>query len=446
MQPRIGINLENSHKTKFTEIFAGSGGVDPYTNAISDIYHDNFGEGIYTGKGIYDLKVFNLVMKDKIPENTVLSHDLLEGNYLRCGLASDITLLDGYPKSYISFLKRLNRWIRGDYQILGYLSPDSNLSKLSKYKIIDNIRRGLFEITAVLNIIILIVLKMFLNAKIGFGLSIMFISIVISSLLELLEYIIFRKENIKRQKTFTKTAEGLKGSLYRAIINIITLPTKAYISIDAMVRTIYRMVVSKEHLLEWTTSEEAEKQDRNSVTFVYRKMLPNVILGFLFLILNLISDYNVYFKVLVYVISILYLIAPFIMWCISKENIKQKGIDKLTKQDKEYIKNVAEKTWEYFAKYSSKENSYLPPDNYQESRREKVTPRTSSTNIGLGILSIISSYDLKFITLEETIIRLENIINTIQNLEKWNGHLYNWYNIKNLEPLNPRYVSTVDSR
>jgi len=133
------------------------------------------------------------------------------------------------------------------------------------------------------------------------------------------------------------------------------------------------------------------------------------------------------------------------MWCISKENIKQKGIDKLTKQDKEYIKNVAEKTWEYFAKYSSKENSYLPPDNYQESRREKIVCRTSSTNIGLGILAVISAYDLKFIQLDKTVVYLENILNTIEKLEKWNGHLYNWYNTETKEPLIPRYVSTVDS-
>ncbi|MDE5830413.1 MAG: carbohydrate-binding protein, partial [Clostridia bacterium] len=299
MQPRVGINLENSYKTIFTEIFAGSGGVDPYTNAISDTYHDNFGEGIYTGKGIYDLKVFNLVMKGKIPENTVLSHDLLEGSYLRCGLASDIMLLDGYPKSYSSFLTRLSRWIRGDYQILGYLSSKSNLSKLSKYKILDNIRRSMLEITAILNITALILLKMFANVKVGFGIFLMLLSIVIPSVLELLGYIIFKKENIKKQKTFTKTIDGLKGSLYRALINIITLPTKAYISINAIVRTVYRMTVSKEHLLEWTTSEEAEKQDKNSVFSVYKKMLANVILGVIFLGLNLFATCSICFKVFV---------------------------------------------------------------------------------------------------------------------------------------------------
>ena len=446
MQPRVGIDLENSHKTIFTEIFAGSGGVDSYTNAISDTYHDNFGEGIYTGKGIYDLKVFNLVMKDKIPENTVLSHDLLEGNYLRCGLVSDIMLLDGYPKTYVSFLTRLHRWIRGDYQIVRYLGPKSGLNKLSRYKIVDNIRRSLLEITAILNIIVLSFFEMFSNAKFGFQIFVMLLSIVIPSILELLQYIIFRKENIKKQKTFTKTIEGLKGSLYRAVINLITLPTKAYISLDAMIRTIYRMTVSKEYLLEWTTSEEIEKKDRNSAVSVYKKMSANVILGLLILVLSLYANCSIYFKVFLYLTSVFYLIAPFIMWYISKEKTYQVAINKLTKEDKEYIINVAKKTWDYFFENASKENSYLPPDNYQESRREKLTPRTSSTNIGLGILSIISSYDLKFITLEEAVMHLENIINTVQSLEKWNGHLYNWYNIKTLEPLRPRYVSSVDSR
>ncbi len=395
-------------------------GVDPYANAISDTYHDNFGEGIYTGKGIYDLKAFNLCLKGKIKENTVLSHDLLEGSFLRCGLVSDIMLLDGYPKSYNSYLTRLMRWIRGDYQILGYLSSKLGLNKLSKYKILDNIRRSLIEIMAILSIVILISLKIFFNSKIALGISVMLISVVISSILELFSYIIFRKENIKRQKTFTKTAEGLKGSFYRAFINIVTLPTKAYISLDAIVRTIYRMTVSREHLLEWVTSEEAERQDKTSICSSYKRMFPNVILGLVFLGLNILMPHNIGLNIFLFVMSALFLTAPIIMWDISITHTKQKKIDKLTKEEKDYIRNVAEKTFAYFAEYLSDENSYLPPDNYQESRREKVTPRTSSTNIGLGILSVISAYDLKFITLEQVIIKLENILGTIQKLEKWN--------------------------
>ena len=150
MQPRVGINLDICYKTLFTKIFAGSGGIDNYTNAISDVYQDNFDEGIFTGKGIYNLKVFSEVLENQIPENTVLSHDLLEGCYLRCGLASDILLMDGYPSKYNSFMNRLSRWIRGDWQITKWISKKSPLNLISKYKILDNLRRSLFEISIIL--------------------------------------------------------------------------------------------------------------------------------------------------------------------------------------------------------------------------------------------------------------------------------------------------------
>lgn len=355
-------------------------------------------------------------------------------------------LLDGYPKSYISYLTRLSRWIRGDYQILGYLSRKSNLNKLSKYKIIDNIRRSLVEITAISAILILVLLKSFFNVKTDWFIALMLISVAAPSILDLLQYIIFRKENIKKQKTFTNTIDGLKGSFYRAILNIITLPTKAYTSLDAIIRTIYRMTVSKEHLLEWTTSEEAEKKEKNSISGMFKVMLPNVVLGILFFALNIFVPCSIYFKTFTFTMSVLFLLAPIVMWDISMPKKEEKAVDKLTEEEKEYIRDVAKKTFEYFAKYLSKENSYLPPDNYQENRKESIVLRTSSTNIGLGILSVISGYDLKFITLEQVIVKLENILDTIKKLEKWNGHLYNWYNIKTLEPLRPKYVSTVDSR
>lgn len=207
LQPRVGINLDESKKSVFAEIFGGSGGVDSYTNAISDTYQDNFGEGIYTGKGIYDLAVFCNVMKDKIPENTVLSHDLLEGSYLRCGLASDIMLLDGYPKSYLAFLTRLHRWIRGDYQIIPWLSHKSSLNKLSKFKILDNIRRSLIEFIAILNVLVLLAVKFCTGRAISFPLTITFLSVSIPSVLEFMNAIIFRKENIKKQRRFTNSID-----------------------------------------------------------------------------------------------------------------------------------------------------------------------------------------------------------------------------------------------
>lgn len=174
-------------------------------------------------------------------------------------------------------------------------------------------------------------------------------------------------------------------------------------------------------------------------------MFPNTLVGVGIILLGIHANCNIWFKGFLYTISILFLIAPFIMWEISKEKVVTKKIDKLNEEEKNYVKNIADKTWSFFAEYMNKENSFLPPDNFQESRREKIVNRTSSTNIGLGFLTIISAYDLKFITLEKAISNLENSLDTIDKLEKWNGHLYNWYNTKTLTPLIPRYISTVDS-
>ena len=276
IQPRIGIDLESSRKSIYTEIFAGDGGVDSYTNAISDIYQDNFGEGIYTGKGIYDLDVFYKVMKDRIPEDTVLSHDLLEGCFLRCGLSSDIILLDDFPTGYMSYMSRAMRWIRGDFQIIPYLK-NKDLSRLSKFKILDNIRRSLLDIFVILNIIFLYALHSISRVNIGFYLTISILGIVIPSVIETINYIIFRKENIKRQKKFTNRIDGLKSSFYRAIIGLSVLPHKAYKSLCAIIKTIYRMTVTKEHLLEWTTAEEAEKLCKKDLKSIYTNMFPNVL-------------------------------------------------------------------------------------------------------------------------------------------------------------------------
>lgn len=223
------------------------------------------------------------------------------------------------------------------------------------------------------------------------------------------------------------------------------LPTKAYMSIDAVIRTIYRMTVSKVHLLEWITSEEAERTSKNTIPSVYHKMFANVVLGAIIMALAPLANCSLFERTFLFIFAVIWLLAPLFMWDISRENIRQKAFKRLSSDEQKYVKNVAEKTWSFFDEYMTKENSYLPPDNFQESRREKVVPRTSSTNIGLGLLTIISAYDLKFISLEKAICSIENTMGTIEKLEKWNGHLYNWYNIRDLKPLIPRYVSTVDS-
>ena len=434
MQPRIGINLDVTNKSLFTKIFAGAGGVDNYTNAISDIYQDNFDEGIFTGKGIYDVEVFSKILKYEIPENTVLSHDLLEGNYLRCGLVSDVMLMDGYPVKYASFINRLSRWTRGDWQIVNWLSSKLNL--LSKYKIFDNLRRSVFEIS----IIILLIWSFFMKIHTT---AILLISIGIVCypfLLEIFNFIFSKREGEKKQKTFTPRVAGFKGAIYRAIITIGCLPFKAYTLLVAIIKTIYRKTVSHKHLLEWMTSEEAEKQSKTEIPVYYKMMLPNVVIGLVSIALALQKS-----DILLTIVGILWIITPYIMYMISKNIERLPKIEELDQEDKKEILETAERTWEFFKDYLIPENNYLIPDNYQEGRKPVTVSRTSSTNIGLSMLAVISSCDLNFESLKDSVYLLKNIIETVYNLPKWNGHLYNWYNIKTKEPLIPRYVSTVDS-
>ena len=437
IQPRIGIDLNSINKSKFTEIYAEQAGVDTYTNAISDVYEDNFREAIYTGKGIYDLEVFNKLLSDAIPDNQVLSHDLLESTYLKCGLASDIYLMDGYPSKYTSHISRNHRWIRGDWQIVNWLTPkitnkqnriiNNPINRLSKFKIFDNLRRSVFPIGALI--------LLFINYKLTFIVGI--ISVLMPLILDLINYIVYRKET-ERQMNFSQTISGIKKSVLKGILEIVTLPDRAYISLNAIIKTLYRLK-TRNNLLEWVTAEEAESLNKNDLKSYYKKMYFSVVVGIFMII---------YFSYPRIFLGLVWVFAPYIMWFVSREKKVISYKDIITGEEEQYIKNIAKKTWGYFENFMTAENNFLVPDNYQEvseNEEGRLALRTSSTNIGLSLLTVISAYDMKFITQAKALEMLENIIATINRLVKWNGHLYNWYDIRTLEPLRPRYISSVDS-
>lgn len=437
IQPRIGINLNSVKKSRFTEIYAEQAGVDTYTNAISDVYEDNFKEAIYTGKGIYDLEVFDKLLGNTIPDNQVLSHDLLESTYLKCGLASDIYLMDGYPSKYMNYVSRNHRWIRGDWQIINWITPrvtkknnevvKNPINRLSKFKIFDNLRRCLASVG--------VLILLFINYKLTFILGI--ICILTPLILDMVNYIVFKNET-EKQINFSRTIDGIKKSILKGILEIITLPDKVYTSINAVVKTLYRLK-TRNNLLEWVTAEEAEALSKTDLKSYYKKMFFSVIAGIFMII------YFTYPRIF---LGLLWIFAPYIMWYISKERKALSYKDVITSEEEQFIKNIARKTWLYFKNYMTPENNFLIPDNYQEVLENKdgrIALRTSSTNIGLSLLAVISAYDMKFITKSDAIELLENTLNVIDGLVKWNGHLYNWYDIRTLEPLVPRYVSSVDS-
>ena len=435
MQPRIGMDLSLSQKTYFIELFSMKGGIDCYTNAISDIYQDYFDEGIFTGKGIYDVEIYNEILENEFPENTILSHDLLEGNFLRCGLLTDVMLLDGYPLRYIPYILRNHRWTRGDWQIIKWLK-NIRLNPISKFKIYDNLRRSLLQILCFILIfagISNLVKVNFINTLL---IIISLLGITIPFLIDIVNYIIFKESNISgavyAYKKFSRELNGIKISCIRIFLQIIFLPYEAMKCADSIIRSIYRMK-NKTKLLEWVTAEDGEKNSKNDLNSYYKEMNVSFIVGAICLFFP-----SIFSKIL----GVLWILAPLIAWYISLEKVSKKVIKE---NDRRFLDDVGKRTWEFFSDYINETNNFLMPDNYQEDRNQKVVNRTSSTNIGLELLAVISAYDLGYINFKKTIDYLNKIINTISGLSKWNGHLYNWYNTKTLMPLIPRYISTVDS-
>ena len=447
MQPKIGVELDSFNKTLFTRLYSKQGGIDLYSQVGFDIYQDYFKEGIFTGKGIYNVDAFIKVLDNEIPENTVLSHDLLEGNFLRASNISDVLMLDSFPSKYFSYIFRNHRWVRGDIQIWKWLFS-KRLNRISKFKILDNIRRTLVKPVSFILLLFILFSSNFIllgtaenvfnkiDYLIVFGLS--FVSLNIMYLLEFFNNFIY-KESIREgsmyaYKKFSGEMTNSKITIIRILLDFIFLPYEAIKELDAIIRSIYRMK-NKTKILEWTVSEETDKKEYSFIDY-FKEMYVNLIIGIIFILIG-----NVYFKVF----GILFLIAPIFAYYISKKDYAKADEVSLNIDNKKYLENIAEKTWGFFRDNINKENNYLITDNYQIDRKEKVVDRTSSTNIGLELIVIISAYDMKLITFKECISYLRNILNTVQTLEKWNGHLYNWYNIKTLKPLLPKYISTVDS-
>ena len=265
------------------------------------------------------------------------------------------------------------------------------------------------------------------------------ISVIIPTILDFVNSIISKKGGSKKTKRFIKTIDGLKASSLRGILDIFLIPDKMYITLKAEIKTIYRMKKSKKHLLEWITSEEAEKIAKTDAISYYKNMWVNTTIGlfgiFLVLLNELVQIQSKSILVFILSLSVAWLCAPSIMCIISKKNKKEKPLEQISDNEKKYLLDIGYKTWLYFKDNITEKSHFFLSYNYQEDRKPKVVMRTSSTNIGLGLLAVMSSYDLGYEDFNSTIELLYKMMNSIENLAKWNGHLYNWYNIENLEPL-----------
>lgn len=433
MQPRISVGTLSANKTTFSKVFSGETGIDMYTLAISDVYQDLFGEGIFTGKGIYDIDVFCNVLKGEIAENTVLSHDLLEGSLARTALVSDIELIDGYPAYYNSSSMRLHRWVRGDWQLIPYILRKSKLNKLSKWKMIDNLRRSLISPS----IIILIISALAVSSDIQKWLVLAFVALLCPLLFDVSDVVVVPSKGIG----LTGKINNLKTVMEQVLLIICFLPYQAYLMLDAIIRTLYRVLISRRNLLEWQTAADVEaklgKRLKNFISSMWVESAVSV------LIIVLAFNRSLSAGLFLLPTSILWFAAPFIAYYISRE-IKPHSVI-LSEDNIQNIRKLARRTWAYFEDFVCKKDNYLAPDNYQEEPYKGIAHRTSPTNMAMGITSGIAAYDMGFIEILELIERTDNIISSMEDLPRMKGHFYNWYDTLTKEPLHPVYISTVDS-
>ena len=434
LQPRIDVNIESANSSTFTKIFAGQGGIDPYTTTVSDVYQDAFGEGIFTGKGIYELDIFQKALDNVIPENTVLSHDLLEGSYLRTGLVTDIELIDGYPARYNSFMMRLHRWTRGDWQLLHWIFSKSSLSTLSRWKMLDNLRRSLLYPT--IAIILILSLSVLQNSSIAW-ICLTFAAIC-APVFSYFVYLIFVGDyRIYISKRSATVMTGFKSIIMQICLLLAFLPYQAFLLTNAIVKTLVRVTITKKNLLEWVTAADMELALKNNLLSYYRRMWFSPVFG-----AGILCAYGkgYFWGIAAFA---LWLLAPWLAYYISKPVSARENA--LSSESLNELRLLARKTWCYFDEFAGREENYLPADNYQEEPFKGAAHRTSPTNIGLLLVSNLAARDMGYINTIDMLERIEKTINTIDKMEKWNGHLFNWYNTTNLEVLRPRFVSTVDS-
>ena len=448
LQPRVSMSIPSANRSLFTRIFAGQGGIDPYTTAVSDIYQDIFDEGIFTGKGIYEVDIFRRVLEDRIPDNTVLSHDLIEGCHLRAGLVSDVELVDGYPARYNSYAARQHRWVRGDWQLLPWLAgrvrnregrkTKNKLSAISKWKILDNLRRSLLYPS--------LLLLFFMGMGILPGNELVWIGFVLFVTISplttgLLNSLLAGSIRFKPGKTNSTVITGIKAACYQSLLIFMFMPYQAYIMLDAIFRTLARVCFIHRNMLEWVTAADVEVSVKNNPGSYFKKMWFTIPAALTALLLAVLSSQRNLFAIVT--IAALWFVAPLAAYWISKPYLKRQR--RLPEGDQEMLRRIARKTWRYFEDFAVVGENYLPPDNFQEDPPRGVAHRTSPTNIGLLLISILSAADMGYIGVGELGDRFDRILNTLEKLEKWKGHLFNWYDTITLETLRPLYVSTVDS-
>jgi cyclic beta-1,2-glucan synthetase len=448
LQPRVSISLESASRSRFARIFSGNTGIDPYTTAVSDVYQDLFGEGNYTGKGLYDVDAFESALAGRVPENSLLSHDLFESLFARAALITDIELLDDYPSHYDAYAQRQHRWTRGDWQILRWLFPwvtdanrrkvRNNLPLISRWKILDNLRRSL--VAPSLFIWLAVAWTVFPGSTLIWSLFVI-LAIAFPVYLHVTTSLLIHPRGIPWTSHFWSVWGDIRTNTAQVALSLVLLPHQAYLMLDAIVRTLYRKLISRRKLLEWVTAAQAERAARHDLAAFLWFMLPADLLALvaaalIFLLrpasLNLAAPF-----------LLAWAIAPFVAHWVSRPTAPARR--ELAGADLRFARLVARRTWRFFETFVGVEDNWIPPDNFQEDPKPLIAHRTSPTNIGMLMLSTLSAHDFGYISSLEFVERQELTFATLGRMGKLRGHCFNWYDTRTLEPLLPQYISTVDS-
>ena len=441
LQPRVTPSLPMSEESStFQRIYSTERGLDAYAFAVSDTYQDLFDEGSFAGKGIYDVDVVEDVIGDRIPENALLSHDLLEGNYVRSGLVTDVEVVEEYPKAYEVAVGRNHRWTRGDWQLLPwFFTRRTGLSALGLWKMLDNLRRSLVPIVTVVGMVLAVALLPLPAAAVVF--LALLVPIFLPGLVPLPRQALSHTKGVSRRSELRAVGRDLVGALRLGLMNLVLLAHEAWYLGDAIVRTLWRLLVSRRRLLEWTTAAAAEARATTSFRSYVRLMagglVPPVAL------LAVAAWRGPGHLALAAVPALLWLVAPYVA---ARASTPDTPTDpRGSEEELAELRVVARRTWGYFDTFVTEAENHLPPDNFQEDPEPVVAHRTSPTNIGLYLLSVVSARDLGWIGLVEATERIEATLRTIRAMQHHRGHLLNWYDTATLAPLEPAYVSTVDS-
>jgi cyclic beta-1,2-glucan synthetase len=450
LQPRVEISPLSVNTSRFARLFCSDVGLDPYTHAVSDVYQDLFARGVFVGKGIYDVAAFEQSVRDRVPENALLSHDLFEGIHGRTGLLTDVILLEDYPAHYLAFTQRLHRWARGDWQLLPWLRRrvplasggrgPNRLDAIARWQILDNLRRSVLAPTL---LAFLLMAWMCFPGPVALWTAAGLLVLAAPGLTDLSSRLIALPWSDTPLQELRHTARVARTAAAFWFFEVAFLPHQAAVLVDAVVRTLIRLYITRRHLLQWTAARQAARRlaRRQSPAFLWREMAAApIIAGSVALVLALVHPASM---ALAAPLLGLWFFAPAIAVVISRPSVPSRP--RVDAADRLWLRQLARRTWYFFDTFTSPEDQWLPPDHFQEDPRGLVARRTSPTNIGFLLLATLSAYDFGYGGLLWVALRLRNTLDTLARMERYRGHFFNWYDTATLDPLLPRYVSSVDS-